>query len=258
MFSLGAWVFSRYTSTADGLVAVIVLYATASIVAGLFVWVFIPEDSAHGSLKDGKPESESVGQMKNVIRLPAVWLQAFIILLAYWLYLGSFEFATFAEKTFGQDKVFGATLSAFREWLRPLSAIAAGFLADRIRPTRAVMICFVASALGYGALATVPGEADLLWALWIQVATVAIAVFSLRGIYFALMEESRVPLLLTGTAVGLVSTIGFTADIFAYPLVGWLLDSFGVTLGYRYYFTLLTGAAFIGVFLTLALARSNR
>ena len=258
MFSLGAWVYSRYVSVADGLVAVIVLYATASIVAGLFVLVFIPEDSAHGSLRSEKTESAAMGQMRIVVRLPAVWLQAFIILIAYWLYLGTFEFATFAEKSFGQDKVFGATLSAFREWLRPLSAIAAGLLADRIRPTRAVMICFVASTLGYGALATVPGEADLLWALWIQVATVAIAVFALRGIYFALMEESRVPLLLTGTAVGLVSTIGFTADIFAYPLVGWLLDSFGVTLGYRYYFTLLTGAAFTGVFLTLALARSNR
>ncbi|TCO78306.1 MFS transporter [Chromatocurvus halotolerans] len=257
MFTAGAWVFSRYVFVADGLIAVIMLYASASIVAGCFVWAFIPEDSAHGSLRGGKREAVPAGQLRLVVRLPAVWLQAFIILLAYWLYLGSFEFATFAEKVFGQDKLFGATLSAYREWLRPLSAITAGILADRIRPTRAVMICFVAAAVGYAVLAAVPGDVALLWMLWIQVATVAMAVFALRGIYFALMEESRVPLLVTGTAVGLVSTIGFTADVFAYPMIGWLLDTFGAKTGYTYYFSLLSCAATVGFVLTLLLAGYN-
>ena len=75
--------------------------------------------------------------------MPAVWLQALIILLAYWLYVGTFEFATYGEKAYGQDKVFGAQLGAFKEWLRLLSAVGAGFLADRIRPTRAVALAFI-------------------------------------------------------------------------------------------------------------------
>lgn len=258
MLSCGVWLFSSFTVVADGLIAVIVLYSTASIVAGFFVLAFVPEDSAHGSLMGGKNAAVPKGQLGIVARMPAVWLQALIILMAYWLYLGSFEFATFAEKTFEQDKVFGAKLSAFREWLRPLAAIAAGFLADRIRPTRAVTIAFLVCALGYGALAALPGEADLLWMLWIQVAAVAIAVFALRGIYFALMEETGVPLVVTGTAVGLVSTIGFSADIFAYPMVGWLLDSFGAAKGYQYYFTVLACAALVGVSLTLTLAWLSR
>ncbi|MFK7830611.1 MAG: nitrate/nitrite transporter [Congregibacter sp.] len=257
MLSAGVWLFSRFTLVADGLVAVIIMYSCASIVAGLFVLAFIPEDSAHGSLTGTNRTAIAKGQLRIVAKLPAVWLQALIILMAYWLYLGSFEFATFAEKTFQQDKVFGATLSAFREWLRPLAAIAAGFLADRIRPTRAVTLSFTVAAIGYAALAVLPGKASLLWMLWIQVAAVAIAVFALRGIYFALMEESGVPLLVTGTAVGLVSTIGFTADIFAYPLVGWFLDHYGAATGYHYYFTVLACAAVFGVCLSLALARLN-
>jgi nitrate/nitrite transporter NarK len=241
----------------EGLIAVILLYSSASIVAGFFVLAFVPEDPADGSLVGGGMQSMPRGQLLMVLRMPAVWLQAFIILIAYWLYIGTFEFATFGEKAFDQDKVFGATLGAFREWLRPMSAIAAGFLADRIRPTRAVALAFVISAVGYAVLAGLPGDADLLWMLWIQVATVAIAVFALRGIYFALMEESQVPLMLTGTVVGLISTIGYTPDIFAYPLVGWLIDNFGAALGYQYYFTLLACTACIGLFLTLALAWFN-
>lgn len=257
MMTAGAWVFAQFTQAEGGLIAVILLYATASLVAGVCVLFFIPPDHEHGVLPTEAATNTSRSHLGVVARMPAIWIQALIILMAYWLYLGTFEFATFAEKAFNQDKVFGATLSAAREWLRPFAAIAAGFLADRFRASRAVSLAFVITALGYGALAVIPGKSDMLWMLWIQVCAVAIAVFALRGIYFALMEESRVPLLVTGTAVGLVSTIGFTADIFAYPIVGWLLDSYGPAAGYKIYFSMLACASFVGLFLTLALGWHN-
>ncbi len=258
MLSLAAWVFSRFALVADGLVAVILLYSTASIVAGLFVLAFVPADTAHGSLIVRGENRPPAGQLRLVAAMPAVWLQALIILIAYWLYVGTFEFATFGEKAYAQDKVFGAQLGAFREWLRPVSAIAAGFLADRIRPTRAVALAFIFAGFGYVALASVPGETDWLWLLWIQVAAVAIAVFALRGIYFALLEESRVPVAVTGTAVGLISMIGYTPDVFAYPMAGWFVDSFGAAVGYRYYFLVLGSAALAGLLMTVALAWLNR
>ncbi|MFN2287984.1 MAG: nitrate/nitrite transporter [Chromatocurvus sp.] len=256
--SLAAWVFSRYAQVADGLIAVILLYSTASLVAGCFVLAFVPEDSAHASVSGDRGERPPRGQLRLVMAMPAVWLQALIILLAYWLYVGTFEFATYGEKAYAQDKVFGAQLGAFKEWLRLLSAIGAGFLADRIRPTRAVGLAFIIAGSGYIALATTPGEIEWLWLLWIQVAAVAIAVFALRGIYFALLEESRVPVAVTGTAVGLVSMVGFTPDVFAFPLAGWLVDSAGAADGLRLYFTVLSAAAVAGLLLTVALAAAGR
>ena len=254
MLTTAAWLFSRYAHVEDGLVAVIVLYATASLVAGVLVFLFVPADSADDAGVGGTGRHAPRGQLRRVARMPAVWLQALTIFLAYWLYVGTFEFATFGEKAFGQDKVFGAQLGAFKEWLRVFAAIAAGFLADRIRATRAVGLAFILAGSGYGALALLPGEPALLWLLWIQVAAVAIAVFALRGIYFALMEESRVPLALTGTAVGLVSMIGYTPDVFAFPLVGWLIDTAGAAAGYRLYFSALALAALAGLLVTAALA----
>ena len=255
MLSLAAWLFSRYALVSEGLIAVIRLYASASLVAGVFVLTFVPAEDGRGALAGTLRDVLPAGQLRQVARIPAVWLNALVILIAYWLYLGTFEFAAFGEKAFAQDKVFGAQLGAFREWLRPLSAITAGLLADRIRPTRAVGLAFFIALVGYAALAVMPGEAAWLWLLWVQVATVAIAVFALRGIYFALLEESRVPVAVTGTAVGLVSMIGFTPDVFAYPLVGWLVDSFGAAEGYRLYFVVLAGVAVTGILATLTLAR---
>jgi len=257
MLSLAAWVFSRFALVSEGLIAVIVLYATASIIAGFLVLVFVPADSAHAPGPTMERDKASVGHLRVVMRMPAVWLQALIILVAYWLYVGTFEFATFGERAFEQDKVFGAQLGAFREWLRPISAVGAGLIADRIRPTRAVGFSFVVAGVGYAALAVLPGESGWLWMLWIQIAAVAIAVFALRGIYFALLEESHVPIAVTGTAVGLVSTIGYTPDVFAYPIAGWIIDTFGAASGYRYYFTALAGVAVIGIAATVVLAVSN-
>jgi len=254
MLTLAAWLFSRQGSVGDGLVAVILMYSTASLVAGVCVLAFVPEDSAHGTLVERGKQQGGPGQLRLVAAMPAVWLHALIILLAYWLYVGTFEFATFGEKAFAQDKVFGARLGAFKEWLRVFAAIAAGFLADRIRPTRAVGLAFIVAGAGYTALAAIPGEADWVWLLWIQVASVAVAVFALRGIYFALLQESRVPVAVTGTAVGLVSMIGYTPDVFAYPLAGWLVDSLGPEAGYRFYFSLLSAAALAGLLMTVALA----
>lgn len=254
--SSAAWLFSRFALVSDGLVAVIQLYATLSLVSGICVLLFVPQDPVHGP----RPASERValGHLRVVAAMPVVWLQAVIILLAYWIYIGTFEFASYAEQTFATGKVFGAQLGAFKEWLRPVAAIGAGLIADRIRPTRAVAIAFVICTIGYVGLVLLPGDRSWLWALWIQVAAIAVAVFALRGIYFALLEEGNVPVAMTGTAVGLISTIGFLPDVFAYPMAGWFVDSFGATTGYRRYFAVLAVAAALGACLALALGRAGR
>ena len=52
-----------------------------------------------------------------------------------------------------------------------------------------------------------------------------IAVYALRGIYFSLIEESRVDRRITGSAVGLISVLGFTPDIFFGAITGRILDA---------------------------------
>ena len=229
--STAAWLFSREAVVSEGLITVIRFYASLCVAAGGAVLCFVPQDSAHDEEDDAR--HMAAHHLRAIAAMPLIWLQALIVLLAYWIYIGTFEFASYGEQVFAQGKVFGAQLGAFKEWLRPVAAVGAGLLADRIRPSRAVAIAFGICACGYGGLALVPGEDAWLWALWIQVAAIAIAVFALRGIYFALLEESRVPLAMTGTAVGVVSTIGFLPDIFAYPLVGWFVDGFGAIAGYQ-------------------------
>ena len=70
----------------------------------------------------------------------------------------------------------------------------------------------------------------------------------MRSLYFAVMQKGKIPLILTGTAVGLVSLIGYTPDIFAGPVIGYLLDNSPGLKGFQQVFLMLAIFSLIGGF----------
>jgi hypothetical protein len=80
----------------------------------------------------------------------------------------------------------------------------------------------------------------------------------LRGIYFALLEENQTPAYLTGAAVGLISLVGYTPEIFFAPITGRILDANPGIVGFRHYFLFLAGIAALGVFVVLVLLGLRR
>ena len=84
------------------------------------------------------------------------------------------------------------------------------------------------------------------------------AVFSLRGVYFALLQESHTPRFITGAAVGLISLVGYTPDIFMAPLAGRILDATPGAGGFVHLFWLLVGIAVAGVMVIVGLLRLQR
>ena len=60
------------------------------------------------------------------------------------------------------------------------------------------------------------------------------------------MEKGKIPLVLTGTAVGLISLIGYTPDIFAGPAMGYLLDNSPGITGHKHVFWMLASFSFVG------------
>jgi Na+/melibiose symporter-like transporter len=72
------------------------------------------------------------------------------------------------------------------------------------------------------------------------------AIFALRGIYFALLEEGGIAPAVTGTAAGVISAVGFTPDVFM-PLVGGvMLDAYPGAEGYRYFYLFISILCAIG------------
>lgn len=253
--SIAAACFAMSATVEAGLVAVILIYSAASIVAGIAVWFAVPDDheSFTGQHSDGG-RLHVLDSIGRTVRRSEVWLITAIIFCAYFSFLGTYEFPAYAERGFGRSKEFGAWLGAFRDWLRPAAAIIAGIIADRVSASKAIKVGFGVLILSYASLSLLPPALTPNVLLWTQVTATALAVFALRGIYYALLEESRIPMHLTGIAVGTISMFAYTPDIFAPLLAGWLVDSSPEVLGYRRYFGFLAVVAAIGLAATAVMS----
>src|SRR5690606_10043555 len=96
---------------------------------------------------------------------------------------------------------------------------------------------------------------DARWLLYANVLVTCTAMFALRGVYFAVFDEANVPWRATGTAVGVVSVIGYTPDIFVAWVAGVLLDGAPGLLGHQRFFYFLAGFALLGALATLIFKR---
>ncbi|MDY7393727.1 MFS transporter [Aureibaculum sp. 2210JD6-5] len=223
-----------------------VILTTSAIVAvvGILVWFFMKIDK--DAEKDILLDKISTSQIREVLRLPSVWLLMIIILCAYVGYKLTDVFSLYAQDVLLYDQVDSAKVGTFLLFIRPVVGVAIGILADRSQTTYWLLISFIVSFLGALLFATgiVSGSQTALF--FISTLIVATGVYAARSLYFAVMQRGQIPLVLTGTAVGLISLVGYTPDIFAGPAMGYLLDNSPGKTGHQHVFWMLALFSFIG------------
>jgi nitrate/nitrite transporter NarK len=149
-------------------------------------------------------------------------------------------------------------------WLRPPTALLAGWLADRFSARFLAMTSFwglvaIHCATVVLVLVGPPVAGVHLLLLAVQLFGASALLYGLRALYFALLSESGVPEQRTGTAVGIVSVMGFAPDFFFPALAGVLIDRAGSPReGYAAFFLLLlvfSAMGWLGAFFLRTRAR---
>ncbi|MDA0206845.1 MAG: MFS transporter [Acidobacteria bacterium] len=227
---------------------VIWIFAGLTLAAAALVWISIPEAK---SAEDSQSQLTLAG-IPQLLRMPSLWFQAVIIICGYVGFKSSDDFSLYARDAFGYDEVAAAQLGTVSFWVRPFAALGAGLLADRIGPSRIALMGFGTLIFGCFGLIFQPG---IHWALVITVAGTSLGIYAVRSIYYSLLGEARVPLAVTGGAIGLVSVIGYTPDVFMGPVMGYLLDRSPGALGHQHVFLFVAGSAVIGLIATLLFQR---
>jgi sugar phosphate permease len=232
---------------------VIFLYSGVAIAAGVLAWLVIPDSNARRSVR----QSPFKG-MREVVSQPIIWAQACIIICAYCFYKGSDNYSLYAVQVLGMSETEAAGITAAGSFVRPIAALAAGLIADRFTATRSIGVAFLVLAVTYGALSVLTPEMVGLPIILINIFIALFAVFALRGIYFALFEENRIPRHITGTAVGMISLVGYTPEIFFASVAGRVLDATPGAGGHMNLFMLLAAIAVVGVLVVLWLMYLQR
>ena len=223
----------------------VILISTAVIaIVGLLVWIFMKMD--YKSEKEIILDKIAIPQIKEVLRLPSVWLLMIIILCAYVGYKITDVFSLYAQDVMLYDQVQSAQVGTFLLFVRPVIGILIGVVADRTQTTLWLVLSFIITFFGALLFATGIISDSTTVLFFISILVVATGVYAARSLYFAVMESGQIPLVLTGTAVGLISLVGYTPDIFAGPAMGYLLDNSPGEEGHQHVFLMLALFSFIG------------
>lgn len=223
----------------------VILISTGVIVlVGILVWFFMKLDSK--AEKEIILEKIKISQLKEVVRLPSVWLLMIIILCAYVGYKITDVFSLYAQDVMRYDQVQSAKVGTFLLFVRPVVGVVIGILADRTKITLMLFLSFVVSFFGALLFATGMISDSLTVLFFISILVVSTGVYAARSLYFAVMERGQIPLVLTGTAVGIISIVGYTPDIFAGPSMGYLLDNSPGAEGHQHVFWMLSLFSFTG------------
>jgi len=242
--SLLLLLFAWLGSDEYGMSAVINSFAAINIVLAILAWIFLEDET--GDTDQEQDHQVGFSEVLEVLKMPGVWLIALVVLTAYSAYWGTFYFAAYSSDVFMLSVVAGAAVGVGKMWIKPIAALAAGFLGDAFGISRTVFGFMVLTMLSFLVFAVLPGGSQNLVAMLIVVGISSLSVFALRGIYFALLEEGGIRPALTGTAAGVVSAIGFTPDIYMPLLGGVLLDRFPGETGYQYLYLSIAGMCLFG------------
>ncbi|MFD2565784.1 MFS transporter [Pseudotenacibaculum haliotis] len=228
-----------------GFVTVVVL------LVAIFVWRMLP-----GQEEKSKDQEENIVSIDfkaalKLITKPKVIFHMLIIVCAYSAYKITDVYATYAKDVWDYSLEEASFFGVLIQWLRPVAAITIGWIADKFIPSKLILTCFVAmmlcsSLIGFGLLDDLP----VLMSIFTFVLMV-IGTYALRGLYFAIIEEAKIPLAVTGTLVGIISFIGYTPDIFMSLLSGYMLGENPTVVEYQHLFQLFTLFPLVGLLATL-------
>jgi sugar phosphate permease len=248
-----AFVVSSFSASDEtAMVQVIYFYSGVCLVIGALLW-FVLKDTAAGDEGSGDQTAKAtlrqilddlIGLLLNI----RVWLVAICILTGYQVFWATYTYSAFLQTQFGLDAIAVAALTTVRLWMRPIGAVLVGFIGDRFHPVRSLGIAILLAGFSLIALLILPADSPYTL-LYFAVATSSVVIYGVRGIYWASFNTTRVEPRRAGLAIGLVSMIGYTPDIYM-PLINtYLIDTYGNAVGYQLYFggvglsALLGGAA---------------
>jgi nitrate/nitrite transporter NarK len=226
-------------------------YTTVTAAVGVLVWFTLKGFSEDNEKSNQHSTSQFFRQVKSVIQLKAVWLQATVVVCAYTSYKAFDQYALFAVRGHGIDEIDAAEIVTIGAWTRPIAALALGVLGDRWGISRMALACFVLLIISHSLFAFTGTALGSLGMILLNTLVTGIAIFGLRGLYFGLLEEGQVPLAQTGTAVGVVSVIGFTPDVYVAAVAGFLIDHSPGLLGFQHLFGILLIFSVVGAIAAL-------
>jgi predicted MFS family arabinose efflux permease len=237
-------------SSPEQFVTVLYLYSILCVLTGIAAIIFVPHNKI--PLEERENGMNVIKDMIEVAKMPITWMLAVCIFSIYTVYTTSSYFTPFMTEVFGVSAATAALVATFKNHLfRPISGIVGTALTNKTGssiPSMKISVVFLAILIGITLI--LPVSAAFVLVISIVIALIGLMTFVLRGLYFAPVGEVGTPKRLLGAAMGFISTIAFTSDMFNFKIVGRILDNNPGIVGYKMifiYILVLLAIAFVSL-----------
>ncbi len=231
------WIEGLGQDSAIALRKVIWFYVSFMLVMSPIV-LFIVKDNRRDEADAGNEsvvESSFFDDLRLIASREEIWLAAFCILAGYQLFWATYSFSAYMQIHYELTAVAVGSITVAKLWMRPIGAAAAGFAGDFLDRERVLGIQLLLSAIALAGLTVLPTNVATV-VLLAMVMLIGILTYAVRGIFWSTLESCRIPSRIKGLAIGAISLIGYSPDIYLPLLNGLLLDRYPGKLGYSIYF----------------------
>nr|WP_244146884.1 MFS transporter [Paraburkholderia bryophila] len=254
--SLFAWVTqTKGEPVAAGFKLVVYLYAFLCIALGVILALVKDPQGAEDAAANraSRQRSNVLVDLKTLAKIPELWLVAAIVFCGYQVFWATYSFSAYLhEGGIGLSVVMAGTITTLKLWMRPIGGIGGGFLGDRYSKVSVLVIALFLAALSLLGLMAAPRISSHVLLVFL-VLFIGILTYAIRGLYWSLLDRCNIPVTTMGLAIGLISVLGYSPDVFLPLINGYLTQTFPGVFGYQLYFGYVAAMAALGGFAGLAL-----
>lgn len=230
--------------------------AATNLLCMLVVKFMYNEDEME--VESQEEEAFKLSDIPKLARNKYLWGAMIVMFCIYFVYNTSYYFTPYLTARIGLEVTDSALIANIRAYLLFFLSPFAGYVADKILHSTLKMasICCFLTAVLFVSVTFVPsGEQSKMLAVVLSLVVAAILVM-LYGIIWSILNEVKIPVEYTATAIGFVSVVMYAPDLFMEVLYGHFLDVYGNEGGYFRIFMLAAAMAVITGIASLALAIS--
>jgi MFS family permease len=219
------------------LVAVIYMYSGVLLVTSLLIMFFVEDDKKVSDESKEAVERErfQFSDLAKVFKNKLVYLHGSIVFAGYVVFWTYYYLGGFLQTNIGVNPVSVGTIMVVVLWMRPVGGILAGFLADRFGKTNIIMSALAGASICLVAIALLPVTTGTA-VFYSLIVLLAIFLYAIRGTYWSLLGDAKIKATILGTAIGVISFIGYSPDILLPQFNSFLWNAFGENGGYNAYF----------------------
>ncbi|KVH46979.1 MFS transporter [Burkholderia diffusa] len=243
---------ARGGTDAAGFTLVVHLYAFFCIALG--VLLALVKDPTHADerrtavqrRRDGGHRGNVLTDLKTLAAIPELWLVAAIVFCGYQVFWATYSFSAYLhEGNFGLTATAAGFITTLKLWMRPVGGIGGGFLGDRVSKVSVLFWALLLAALSLVGLIAAPPHSPQAM-LVVLVLFIGILTYAIRGLYWSLLDDCRVPARCAGLAIGLISVLGYSPDVFVPLINGYVTQTWPGAHGYQLYFGYIAAIALCG------------